>query len=151
MQGCVGVVTAAETQENRSAVISAYQALGAGDPGGFLKPLAGNVEWIEAAGFELTGGVYVGVEAVVTEVLGPFTAAVRDLKVTPIRAFAEADSVVVIGRYQGENVSGAPIDVPFVHTWTFAAGECVRFEQLTDTAVLNKLLGALSTEHATGL
>jgi uncharacterized protein len=45
------------------------------------------------------------------------------------------EHVVVIGRYRGRaKRTGKPLDVPFVHVWTYRDGKAIRFRQFLDTA-----------------
>jgi len=105
---------------------------------GFFDP---DIEWIVAEGFPY-GGTYHGPEAVRTGVFENLAESVAEFEVIPDRFIDAGQTVVVLGRYNG--VSGetgkAFTDVPWAHVWDFEDGMAVRFQQYTDTALVQAAL-----------
>jgi uncharacterized protein len=55
--------------------------------------------------------------------------------VEPEQFLDAREEVVVLRRHRGvAKGTGRPLDVPFVHVWTFRDGLAVRFRQFLDTA-----------------
>lgn len=81
------------------------------------------VDWTEAEGF-FTGGTYVGPDAVPDEILG-----------------CGEDTVVGLGHYSGTfKTTGKSFRVPFAHIWRLGGGKVVKFQQHTDTALVQRAL-----------
>lgn len=125
-------------------VRAAYDAFERGDREAALACVAENVVWEQAEGLP-HGGVYHGLPAVREHVFGPLTRDWWERFSAPAHELLAAPPhVVALGRYQGiAKETGHVLDVPFVHVWTFAEGEAVRFRQFLDTAGWNQ---ALTTE-----
>jgi ketosteroid isomerase-like protein len=112
-----------------------YDAFARDDLDAVLADLDPQIEWHQAQGLP-HGGLYRGVDEVRRNVFEPLD---RDwwetFTVTPEQFLDAGDEVVVIGRYRGvAKGTGRPLDVPFVHVWTFRDGLAVRFRQFLDTA-----------------
>ncbi len=57
-------------------------------------------------------------------------------------AFHDAGAVVTVeGRYVAEHRSGDSLDSQFCHIWTLRDGKVVRFQQYTDTAQFEAVMG----------
>jgi uncharacterized protein len=112
-----------------------YEAYARDDMDAVLADLHPEIEWHQAQGLP-HGGLYRGIDEVRRNVFDPLD---RDwwetFTVTPEQFLDAGDEVVVIGRYRGvAKETGRPLDVPFVHVWTFRDGLAVRFRQFLDTA-----------------
>jgi len=112
-----------------------YEAFARDDMDAVLADLHPEIEWHQAQGLP-HGGLYRGIDEVRRNVFDPLD---RDwwetFTVTPEQFLDAGDEVVVIGRYRGvAKETGRPLDVPFVHVWTFRDGLAVRFRQFLDTA-----------------
>lgn len=60
----------------------------------------------------------------------------------PAQLVAEGDTVVAIGTYAGRyRATGKSFEAPFVHVWTLVDGRIVRFQQHTDTVLVQRALG----------
>ena len=122
-------------------VRASYEAFERGEREAALAPFAEDVVWEQAQGLP-HGGVYHGLAAVREHVFGPLT---RDWWETfaapPDELLSAPPHVVVLGHYRGvAQRTGALLDVPFVHVWTFSEGRAIRFRQFLDTAGWNAAL-----------
>jgi hypothetical protein len=105
-----------------------YRAVASGDVPTALGLLDDNVEWTEAAGFPYAG-TYHGPQAVLE---GVFT-----------RTGNEWDGyeVVSLGTYSGTyKATGKNFSARFAHAVTVKDSKIVRFEQVVDSAEVNKAL-----------
>lgn len=132
-----------EHDDDVARVRAAYEAFARGDRETALADVADDVVWEQAQGLP-HGGVYHGLDAVREHVFGPLTRDWWSSFSAPATEFiAAAPHVIVLGRYLGHALqTGAALDVPFVHLWTFSDGRAVRFRQFLDTAGWNAALGA---------
>ena len=84
-------------------------------------------------------GVFIGPEAVVTNVFMQLPLAFDGFKVVVTDVFGEGNKVVMVGYYQGTNkVSGRPFKANATHIWTVKNGKITHFFQAVDTTVLNR-------------
>lgn len=124
------------------AVRRSYEAFSRGDLDGALSLFAEDVEWHQAEGLP-HGGVYRGLAEVRAAVFDPIRAewwSAFDAR--PDEVVSCGDHVLVLGRYTGRSrASGAILDVPFAHVWTFQGERAVRFRQFTDTRGWVRALG----------
>lgn len=100
-----------------------------------LSALLADTEWHEAAGMPY-GGVYNGADAIFQNVFGPIGADIQNFSAQPDEFLDAGDRVIALGRYGGTGGVG-PLDVPFAHVWTIAAGKVVKFVQYADTKLWN--------------
>jgi ketosteroid isomerase-like protein len=112
-----------------------YEAFARHDMDGVLAHMHPDIEWHQAQGLP-HGGLYSGLDEVRANIFDPLD---RDwwaeFVVTPEEFIDAGSQVVVLGRYTGvARGTGRKLDVPFVHVWTFADGQAVRFRQFLDTA-----------------
>lgn len=112
-----------------------YEAFARGDLDAVLGDMHPDIEWHQAQGLP-HGGLYRGLADVRRNVFEPLD---RDwweeFVVTPEEFVESGEQVVVLGRYRGvARGTRKPLDVPFVHVWTFRDGLAVRFRQFLDTA-----------------
>lgn len=122
---------------NKDIITAHYNGFVAGDFDAVLAPLADGIVWTEAEGFPLAG-TYTGKQAVVDNV---FSALQRDwdgyaLDVDEVLECG--DTVVGVGTYSGTyRATGRPFSARVVHLWRLEDGRAIRFEQITDTAMVN--------------
>jgi uncharacterized protein len=127
-------MTAKETLENF------YGAVAKGDVAMMLDLLDEDVEWTEAAGFPLAG-TYCGPQAVLGGVFARLGSEWDGYKAEPSQFVAEGDDVVSLGTYSGAcKATGKSFSARFAHAVTVKDGKIVRFEQVVDSAEVNKAL-----------
>jgi ketosteroid isomerase-like protein len=115
-----------------------YRAIAIGDVTRVLGLLDDNVEWTEAAGF-LYAGTYYGAQAVLSGVFTRVAHEWQGYEVEPSQLVAEGDEVVSLGTYRGTyKATGKSFSARFAHSVTVKCGKIVRFEQVVDTAEVNK-------------
>lgn len=125
---------------NLDVVRGIYEAFGQGDIPAVLTAFAPDVNWTEAEGFPY-GGVTTGPDAVLQNVFMKLGTEWEGWTAVPEKFVAQDDMVVALGMYGGTyKATGKSISVPFTHAWTLKDGKVVRFQQYTDTAVVQKAL-----------
>ncbi len=112
-----------------------YEAFARDDMDAVLADMHPDIEWHQAQGLP-HGGYYRGLDEVRRNIFDPLD---RDwwaeFDVEPEELIEAGDQCVVLGRYRGvAKETGKPLDVPFVHVWTFRDGLAIRFRQFLDTA-----------------
>ncbi|WP_280430873.1 nuclear transport factor 2 family protein [Nocardia brasiliensis] len=114
-----------------------YAASDRGDLPGMLAPLAVNVAWTEMAGFPYAG-TYIGPDAVRDNVFARIAAEWDGYTATVDEIAGGSDGIVIgIGTYSGTfRATGQAMAARFVHVWRLSNGTVERFEQFTDTAVV---------------
>ena len=112
-----------------------YEAFARGDMDGVVADMDDAIEWHQAQGLP-HGGLYRGLAEVRRAIFDPLDEEWWDEFAADAHEFLDAgDHVVVIGRYRGRaKETGKPLDVPFVHVWTYSGGKAIRFRQFLDTA-----------------
>ena len=112
-----------------------YEAFARGDMDGVVADMDEAIEWHQAQGLP-HGGLYRGLAEVRRAIFDPLDEEWWDEFAADAHEFLDAgDHVVVIGRYRGRaKGTGKPLDVPFVHVWTYSGGKAIRFRQFLDTA-----------------
>jgi hypothetical protein len=119
-----------------------YAAFARGDIGAVLGAMAPDISWTDAEGFPY-GGTYIGPEAVLQNVFARLGAEWNGYAAEPHELVAEGDTVVAIGDYSGTyKATGKSFRAPFAHVWKFADGKIAKFNQHTDTAVVQRALTA---------
>jgi ketosteroid isomerase-like protein len=114
-----------------------YDASARGDLDGMLADLAPDAEWIEMEG-SLCAGTHVGPAAVVENVFKVIGRAFEEFEFRLDRLLDAGRDVVAIGGYHGRHRrSGRPFSVRTAHLWTVRDGKVRRFEQFTDTKLLD--------------
>jgi ketosteroid isomerase-like protein len=117
-----------------------YRAVADGDVPTVLGLLDDDVEWTEAAGYPYAG-TYHGTQAVVDGVFARTADEWDWYKVEPSRLVAEGDEVVSVGTYSGAyKATGKTFSARFAHAVTVKDGKIVCFEQVVDSAEVNKAL-----------
>jgi ketosteroid isomerase-like protein len=134
--------SAAPSTEQLDRVRRFYAELAAGRLDEALGLLAGDISWNDPDGFPY-GGVLTGTAAVKEQVFARLGAEWSTFSVVPDQVMSATDgaSIFVVGRYRGRNrQTGRSLDAPFVHWWSTAAGDIVRFETFTDTAAFRQAM-----------
>jgi uncharacterized protein len=118
-----------------------YDAFAHGDLDAVTADMADDIVWHQAQGLP-HGGTYHGLAAVRRAVFDPLDAEWwAEFHALPEDFLDAGDEVVVLGRYTGTAKGTAkPLDVPFVHVWSWRDGRAVRFRQFLDTAGWNAAL-----------
>ncbi len=121
--------------DNVEIVKRSYEAFARDDLDGVLGDMHPDIEWHQAQGLP-HGGFYKGLDEVRRNIFDPLDSEWwDDFTATPDEFLDAGDEVVVIGRYRATaKQTGKPLDVPFVHIWTLAGEQAVRFRQFLDTA-----------------
>ena len=112
-----------------------YEAFARGDLDAVVADMDEAIEWHQAQGLP-HGGLYRGLPEVRRAIFDPLDEEWWDEFAADAHEFLDAgDHVVVVGRYRGRaKGTGKPLDVPFVHVWTWSGGKAIRFRQFLDTA-----------------
>lgn len=120
----------------REVIEAHYAAGGRGDLPGMMADFDPGIVWTEAAGFPIAG-TYVGIESVRDNV---FIALAQDWDgwaVTIDELVVDGDTVVALGAYTGTNkATGKDLSTRVAHVWRVRGGKAVKFEQITDTALV---------------
>ena len=125
---------------NSDIIRGLYAAFANGDVPGVVGALAGDIRWTEAEGFPY-GGTYVGPGAVVDNVFARLGSEWDGFTAIPHSFVAEGETVVALGDYGGTyKATGKSFTAPFAHVWTVHDGKIVRFQQYTDTALVQAAL-----------
>lgn len=118
-----------------------YAASARGDLAAMVASFATDISWTEMAGFPYAG-TYIGPDAVAAGVFQRIGTEWDDYQAIPETYVAQGGNVVAIGYYSGAyKGTGRSIRVRFVHHWTVADGQVVRFEQFTDTHEVRQAMG----------
>ena len=118
-----------------------YEAFARDDMDAVVADMHPEIEWHQAQGLP-HGGTYHGLAEVRRNVFDPLDEQWwSEFHAVPHDVVDAGDVVVVLGRYTGRaQGTGRPLDVPFVHVWTWSDGKAVRFRQFLDTAGWNAAL-----------
>lgn len=115
-----------------------YAASQRGDLAGMLADVDEHTAWTEMAGFP-TAGTWVGRGQIVEQVFKPVGAAWEQFAFHLERLIDGGDTVVAVGGYSAvHRASGKPMQVRTVHVWEVADGRIRRFEQFTDTLLVQR-------------
>lgn len=130
-----------EPADNADRVRAAYAAFRARDVDSVLTHFSPEIAWTHPDGLDRygLGGTetgHDGVRAFIARVPGVFA----ELRPEPMEIIGAGDRVVAFGRHHMTARSGRSCTVPFVHSWTFADGLAVRFEDTFDTAPVLEIL-----------
>ena len=121
---------------------AAYAALANNDPSLLFGAMAPDIQWREAQGNPLADrNPYIGPQSVGEDVFGRLVAAIDTFTAVPDRFVDGGDDVIVLGRYGGTmKHSGAKLDAPFCHVFSFEGDRIVSFQQYTDSAQWARLM-----------
>jgi len=128
---------------NIQTVRASYDAFHRRDLPGVLAALAPDVQWTHPDGMSPfgLGGTKKGHDEVVTFIKHVPTH-VAEMKLDPQEFIESGDRVVVFGSRHVTAVSGRSATMKFVHSWTFANGKAITFEDYFDTAEMIRLISA---------
>ena len=129
--------SAADDDGRVGIVRGALRTFAEGDHEGFLDALHEEVVWEAPSGGHFPGGgEHDGCDAIRKEYVENIGRTFTAFGVRP-ETFVdadEADSVVVIGRFEGEGVEGARVDEPGVQIWEFQGNAVAKVRIFTDSA-----------------
>ncbi len=124
---------------------SLYEAFGRGEIPTVLEAMDPNIEWHEAESNPYappSGGAFHGPDSVLNELFMKLNEEWDDFTVTPSTFHDAGDHVIVEGRYSGTfKETGIKNDTPFCHIWEYKGGKIIKFQQYTDTAELQRVMG----------
>jgi ketosteroid isomerase-like protein len=124
----------------KDVVTTGYRAVAAGDIPTFLGLLDDKIEWTEAAGFPYAG-TYHGLQAVFEGVFTKLGGEWDGFKAEPSQFVVEGDEVVSVGTYSGTyQATGKSFSARYAHVWTVKDNKIVRFEQIVDSAEVDKAM-----------
>ncbi|MFO0337078.1 MAG: nuclear transport factor 2 family protein [Pseudomonadota bacterium] len=122
-----------DAHDPATVVRNVYAAFARGDIPGFFALLHPEVVWDEAKGHPY-GGTYVGIDAIVKNVLTPLGAEWTDFTAEPDDFLARGDTVISLGTYRGVcRATGRRVDAPYAVVWKVEGGRVRSLHQITDT------------------
>ena len=125
---------------NVDVVKQAYSNFETGNVPAVLALFDPQIEWRECKGmpFVKDDGIYIGPEAVVTNVFMNLPVYFDGFNIAANEIFGADDKVVMVGYYQGTNkATGHPFKANATHVWTLKDGKMTHFFQAVDTATIN--------------
>ncbi|MEO5591514.1 MAG: nuclear transport factor 2 family protein [Chitinophagaceae bacterium] len=99
------------------------------------------IEWRECTGvpFVKGDGIFIGPEAVVTNVFMQIGAFYDGFNIAVTDIFASGDKIAMMGYYQGTNkATGHSFKANATHIWTAKNGKLTHFFQAVDTVTLTR-------------
>ena len=125
---------------NVDVVKQAYSNFETGNVPAVLALFDPQIEWRECKGmpFVKDDGIYIGPEAVVTNVFMNLPVYFDGFNIAANEIFGADDKVVMVGYYQGTNkATGHPFKANATHVWTLKDGKMTHFFQAVDAATIN--------------
>jgi ketosteroid isomerase-like protein len=136
-------VTEDDESQRAGVVRGALQAFGDGDMDGFADALKDDVMWENPEGDNFPGsGDLSGPDEVRERFIGDVGRTYTSFGFRP-ESFLETDhedAVVVIGRFEGEGVTGDNVDTPGVQIWGFSGTEVTHVRVFADTAAFPEVV-----------
>jgi uncharacterized protein len=128
---------------SRDLIQSLYDAFAEGDAATVLGALHPEAQWIEAENSPYADqNPYKGPARVGEGIFARIMAEFPNFTVTPEHIVGDENMVVAMGRYRGTHkASGRALDAQFAHAWTIQSGRITRFQQYTDSAQWNRVMG----------
>src|SRR4051812_2188683 len=130
-------VTEDDDSQRAGVVRGALRAFGEGDMDGFVDALKDDIMWENPEGSNFPGsGDLSGPEEVRERFIGDVGRTYTSFGFRP-ESFMETDhedAVVVIGRFEGESVTGDSVDTPGVQFWGFSGTEVTHVRVFADSA-----------------
>jgi ketosteroid isomerase-like protein len=126
---------------NVELVNSAYANFATGNVPAVLAIFDPAIEWQECPGmpFVKNSGLYIGPEAVVTNVFMHLPVYFDGFNIAVTDIFGDGDKVAMMGYYQGTNkATGNAFKAQVTHVWTVKDGKLTKFFQAVDSAVINR-------------
>ena len=121
---------------NSDIIRGVYAAFATGDVPGVVGAFDAGIRWTEAEGFPY-GGIYIGPDAVAANVFAKLGSEWEGYSAVPHTFVTEGETVVALGDYGGTcKATGKSFTAPFAHVWALRAGKVLRFQQYTDTALV---------------
>jgi ketosteroid isomerase-like protein len=127
---------------NISIVQASYDAFHRRDISGVLAALAPNVQWTHPDGMSAygLGGTKNGHDEVIA-FIKRVPSYIAEIILNPQEFIESGDRIVVFGTRRVTTTSGRSGTFRFVHSWRFADGKAITFEDYFDTAELISLIG----------
>ena len=122
-----------------------YEAFAQGDVSTVVGGMDAGIQWREAEGnpYQPSGAAWVGPDAIVENLFMKLVSEWDGFSVHPGQYHDAGETVVVEGRYTGTYLATkADIDAQFCHVFKFKNGKVTSFQQFTDTAQMQKAMGA---------
>jgi len=136
-------VTEDDESKRAGVVRGALQAFGSGDMDGFCDALTDDIMWENPEGENFPGGGDLsGPNEVRERFIGDVGRTYTSFGFRP-ETFIETDhedAVLVIGRFEGESVTGDTVDTPGVQVWGFTGSEVTHVRVFTDTAAFPEVV-----------
>jgi ketosteroid isomerase-like protein len=130
-------VTEDDESQRAGVVRGALRAFGEGDMDGFVDALKNDVMWENPEGKNFPGGGDLsGPDEVRERFIGDVGRTYTSFGFRP-ESFLETDhedAVVVIGRFEGEGVTGDSVDTPGIQVWGFSGTEVTHVRVFADSA-----------------
>jgi uncharacterized protein len=126
---------------NVEIVKQAYANFATGNVPAVLALFDPAIEWNECKGmpFVKDSGLYIGAEAVVTNVFMNLPVYFDGFNIQVTEVFGEGNKVAMNGYYQGTNkATGNAFKANAAHIWTVQDGKLTHFFQAVDTAAINR-------------
>ncbi len=124
------------TKSNLDIIRSAYSP----PADNLFNVMAADIEWIEMAGSPY-GGVFVGAEAIGANVFSNLGKDWEGFHPEPDQFIDGGDKIIVTGVYKGMyKATGKTVAARFAHIYLLQNGKIVKFEQFTDTQLLQKAM-----------
>jgi ketosteroid isomerase-like protein len=125
---------------NADTIRRLYDDFGKGDIPAVLGAMDPQIEWKEADGFPYPG-TYVGPDAVLQGVFMRLGTEWDGYQAVADEVLDAGDTVVGLGHYSGRyKATGKEFRAPFAHVFRLRDGKIVRFQQYTDTALVQAAL-----------
>jgi ketosteroid isomerase-like protein len=122
-----------------------YAAFGRGDIAAVLAGFDPKIEWREAEGipYRPSGEPWIGGDAILQDLFMKLPADWDNFAVTPRDFYDAGDVVVVEARYTGTfKTTGKRLSAQVCHVWKVNNGKLTSFQQYTDTAQFQDVMGA---------
>jgi ketosteroid isomerase-like protein len=136
-------VTEDDESKRAGVVRGALQAFGSGDMDGFCDALTDDVMWENPEGENFPGGGDLsGPNEVRERFIGDIGRTYTSFGFRP-ETWIETDhedAVFVIGRFEGEGVTGDAVDTPGVMVWGFTGSEVTHVRVFTDSAAFPEVV-----------
>ena len=118
-----------------------YEKLECGDMPAAIDLLAETIEWTEATGFPYYAGTWTNPNEVLQGLFHPLSQDWEYFKVSPEEFVTTSEIVIVFGKYRGiYNDTKSKLVAPFCHRWQIVGGRICKFQQYTDTVLVQRAM-----------